>query len=109
MTAATATLWSPALANAASDFFPAKCVIASKPTNCNVNSFGVKKSPRNDFEIYYPGGIVGIRFSAGASEGSTAYVNNVAGTIQLSHGGEASSAMTIITRDGKIYSFTYGE
>ena len=101
---------SSVLANAASDFFPQKCVIASKPTKCRVNSFGVKKNPRNDFEIYYPGGLVGIRFGkAGTREGATAYVNNVSGTIWLSHGGQGSVALTIITRNGKVYSFIYGD
>lgn len=99
-----------AMANPSSDFFPEKCVLASKPTKCMVNSFGVKRNTQNDFEIYYPGGVVGIRFGkSGAVEGGNVFVNNVPGTIQVSHGGEASAALTIITEDGKVYSFTYGD
>jgi len=91
-------------------FYPEKCVIANKPTKCSVNSFGVKKNPKNDIEISYPSGMTGIRLGkSGVKEGGTAIVNNVAGSIQLSHGGEGSASLTIVTRDGKVYSFTYGD
>ena len=104
------TVLTSTIAVTASGFFPQKCVIASKPTNCLVNSFGVKKNPKNDFEIYYPGGLIGIRFGkSGAREGGAAFINNTPGTIQLSHGGNGSAALTIITKDSKIYSFTYGD
>ena len=97
-------------ASSAQSFYPQKCVIANKPTNCRVNSFGVKKNPKNNFEIYYPGGLVGIRFGgSGVKEGGAAIVNNVPGIIQLSHSGDGSAALTIVTRDGKVYSFEFGD
>lgn len=97
-------------ASLAQGFYPERCVIASKPSKCLVNSFGVKKNPKNNIEINHPGGIVGIKLQgAGAREGAKVLVNNTAGTIQLTHTSQGSSAITIVTQDGKVYSFSYGD
>ena len=110
LTTAANTFLGSTTAIAEGNFFPQQCIIASKPTTCRVNSFGVKKNPKNDFEIYYPGGLTGIRFGeSGTREGSTAFIDGIPCTIQLSHGAEVTAAVTIITVDGRIYSFTYGD
>ena len=69
-----------------------------------------KRIPKTFFEIHYPGDLTGIQFGeSGTREGATAFIDGIPGTIQLSHGAEVTAAVTIITVDGRIYSFTYGD
>lgn len=108
LTTAANTFLSCTMAIAEGNWFPQQCIIASKPTNCAQIPSVLRRIPKNDFEIYYPGGLTGIRFGeSGTREGSTAFFDGIPGTIQLSHGAEVTAAVTISTVDGRIHSFIY--
>lgn len=49
LTTAANTFLCSTMAIAEGNFFPQECIIASMPTKCRVNSFGVKKNPKNVF------------------------------------------------------------